>query len=71
MMGLLRATNGRFIAMWHDDHEVEIAARVRFSPSVRTEQPDLLGMEFFPQPGNNFVQQILRDRFHNATLLIT
>ena len=60
------ALDRRFVALRHDDEQVQIAAFVRRAPGVRTEKPDALGMEFVREPVRDFIQKGLVNCLHRT-----
>jgi len=58
-MSALRAADGGFVALAHDDHEVQVAIFGGSAPSVRTEQPNLLRLEF----GHELLRRRFDERF--------
>lgn len=63
-MRALRAPDGCFVAVRHDDEQVNIAVIVWIAPGVRTVKPDLLRLEFGDESSRGCFEQSLVKRFH-------
>ena len=63
-MRSLRAPDGRFVAVRHDNEEINITVIVRFTPGVGAIKPDLFGLKFRHQPLRGSLKQMLVERFH-------
>ena len=67
-MRALRAVNGGFVAVRHDNQKINIAVVMRIAPRVRAEQPDLIRLKFRHQPLRRRLKQTVVERFHGFFL---
>lgn len=67
-MGALGAANRCFVAVRHDDKEINIAIVMRIAPCVRPEQPDLIRLKFRHEPLRCRLKQGVVERFHGFFL---
>src|SRR5438552_11055235 len=59
----LGSANRRLIALRDDHEQIEVAALVRLPPRVRSEQPDLLGLELRGEMPRHFTEDAIADGF--------
>jgi hypothetical protein len=66
LLGALVAPDGALAAAWHNDHQIHIAVFGGRAPSVRTKQPDLLGLKFSFQSFDRLFQKAGLNGLHRA-----
>jgi hypothetical protein len=67
-MRALGTEDRRFVAMRHDDKEVNVTVVVRVAPGVRAIQPDLLGLKLRHEPLCGRLKQSVGEHFHDRFL---
>ena len=64
----LGGVDGGFVAVRHDDQQVNVAVVMRSAPRVRAEKPDLVGFKFRDESLRRRRKQTVAERFHGAFL---
>ena len=67
-MRALGTADGRFVAVRHDDKEVNVTVVVRVAPGMRAIQPDLLGLKLRHEPLSGRLKQSISKHFHDRFL---
>ena len=67
-MRALGTADGRFVAVRHDDKEVNVTVVVRVAPRMRAIQPDLLGLKLRHEPLSGRLKQSISKHFHDRVL---
>ena len=67
-MRALGTADGRFVAVRHDDKEVNATVVVRVAPGMRAIQPELLGLKLRHEPLSGRLKQSISKHFHDRFL---